>query len=86
MISVYKFMTKSCSQCKMADMVMKHFTHPVIEIDCDKNMDLAQKYSIIGLPTYIVMKVVNGEDMEVGRISGYTPNLMGRILDIIENA
>ena len=82
MIEVLKFGATWCTQCKQADTIMRGFSRPVTYLDTDANKDMVEKYNITGLPTYIVLKDGN----EVNRIIGATPNMMGRIIDIIENA
>ena len=82
MIEVLKFEGVWCGQCKMADIAMKHFSHPVTKVDSDMNLDMVSKYNIMSLPTYIILK----DSVMIGRVDGYSANLMGRILEIIENA
>lgn len=82
MIEVIKFGATWCVQCKQANTIMLGFSRPITAYDVDTNKDIATKYNITGLPTYIVLK----DGIEVNRIIGATPNMMGRIIDIIENA
>lgn len=46
----------------------------VVEINVDENMELSQKYNVLGIPTYIVEKVDDdGKKTEIGRKVGVTP-------------
>lgn len=64
-----------CGPCKMMSPIMeeikKEFNGQVeiVEINVDEDPEKAQKYNVLGIPTYVVEK--NGK--EVGRRVGVTP-------------
>lgn len=80
MIRVLKFGAKWCSQCSMLEIPLKHFGRPIENYDVDVDKELSNSYNILGLPSIIVLK----DDVEVGRVVGYTPNVIERVVDIIE--
>ena len=68
MKKIYKFYATWCPPCKSLTEVLKTVESPVLieDIDIDHNKELAQKYSIQGVPTLVM---IDG-DSEVKRISG----------------
>lgn len=76
-MKILKFSASWCGPCKMLSMTIKgiedQIPYPVEEIDIDVNTEMAQKYSIRGVPT---MVLVDG-DKEVKRKVGAmtTPEL-----------
>ena len=80
MLKIEKYGNNHCSACKQAEVAMRKFSHDIEYVDTDANMDRARNANVISLPTYIVYRGTE----EVGRICGYTPNIMGRILDLVE--
>lgn len=69
--TILKFYTKSCGPCKVISptyvTLSKEFSDVTFyEIDVDKNENLADKYGIAMMPTFVA--IVNGN--EVNRFSG----------------
>lgn len=69
-MKILKFSASWCGPCKMLSKTIEgikaEMPYPVEEIDIDENTELAQKYSIRGVPT---MVLVDG-DKEVKRKVG----------------
>jgi len=65
------FYAEWCPPCKIMDPRIEELIAdgaPVEKIDIDQNMDLAQSYGVMSIPTYVVMD----GDKEVQRFSGVT--------------
>lgn len=55
-MKILKFYTTYCSQCKQQTKLLEGFTEAeVVEIDCDENEDLVDKYEVRGLPTLVLI-------------------------------
>lgn len=69
-MKILKFSASWCGPCKMLSMTMAgikdQIPYPVEEIDIDENTELAQKYSIRGVPTLVLVN----DDKEVKRKVG----------------
>lgn len=72
-MKILKFYTTYCSQCKQQTKLLNGFTDAeVVEIDCDENEDLVDKYEVRGLPTIVL---VDSEDKVINKFIGITqPN------------
>lgn len=74
MIKVLDFWADWCPPCKIMEPVIleleKELTDKVSfqKIDVDENPEIAQKYGIMSIPTYVILK----EEAEVDRIIGAT--------------
>ena len=73
-VKLLDFWAEWCGPCKMMDPIMdeleKEFKGKVeiVKINVDEDSAQSQKYGVMSIPTYIVMK----DDKEVGRRVGYT--------------
>ncbi|MBQ8425552.1 MAG: thioredoxin [Clostridia bacterium] len=72
-LTVVDFSAVWCGPCRMMEPVLEEASEKLsnfcnfYKVDIDQNEDLASKYNIMYVPTFIVMK--NG--VEVSRTSGY---------------
>ena len=75
MIKLLDFWASWCMPCKMMQPVFEELKKEYqgkiefIEINVDENPTEAQKYGVMSIPTYIVIK----DEKEVGRRVGFTP-------------
>ena len=73
-----------CGPCKMLDPIVEELAVElqgrvkVVHVDIDHNQDITVQYSVMGVPTLMLIK--NGEPKE--RMTGYKPK--NKILDIFE--
>ena len=73
-----------CGPCKMLDPIVEDLAEEwknqikVVHIDVDSNQELTIQYSVMGVPTLLLIK--NGEPIE--RMTGYKPK--NKIKDIFE--
>lgn len=67
-MKVLKFFATWCSPCKMLSATLENMNLPieVIEVDIDKEPELAKKYNVRGVPT---MVLISG-DQEIRRFIG----------------
>lgn len=67
-MKVLKFFATWCSPCKMLSATLENMQLPVevIEVDIDKDPEMAKKYGVRGVPT---MVLISGEE-EVRRFVG----------------
>lgn len=74
MIKVLDFWADWCPPCKIMEPVIseleKELTDKVSfqKIDVDENPEIAQKYGIMSIPTYVILK----DDAEIDRLIGAT--------------
>ena len=81
---VVDFFATWCGPCKMLGPVLEEVADEakdviIVKVDIDDNMDLAQQFGIMSVPTLMIFK--NGE--EIGREIGFRPK--EHILGIINN-
>lgn len=75
MIKLLDFYADWCGPCKMMDPILAELEGEwkgqvsLEKIDVDAQTDIASKYGVVGIPTYVIVK----NDAEVGRIVGYKP-------------
>lgn len=71
MNKLYYFSTKTCTKCRMMSNLLGKLNIPVeIEkIDCDDSPDMATKYGIQAVPTFVLIR----EDQEIWRTSTLVP-------------
>lgn len=66
------FWASWCTPCKMSEPILEEISHDysgkvkVSRINVDQNPDTSMKYSIMGLPTYIVFHLGNEVERRVG--------------------
>ena len=69
-MKILKFSASWCGPCKMLSMtiagIKDQIPYPVEEIDIDVSTEMAQKYSIRGVPTIVLVDI----DQEVKRKVG----------------
>jgi len=74
-IVLIDFFAEWCKPCKMLAPVVEELSKEMIgkakvfKVDVDKSGDIAQNYSIMGVPTVMIFK--NGED--VYKMAGFQP-------------
>ncbi|MBQ9786111.1 MAG: thioredoxin [Clostridia bacterium] len=73
-----------CGPCKMLAPILDEVSEEsdkvkIVKVDIDENMDIAEKYGIMSIPTLIVFK----EGQEIAREVGFRQKT--QILEIIEN-
>lgn len=84
MIEILDFFADWCHPCQTMKPVLKELEEELKDkatfkiLDADKNQELVQKYSVLSIPTYIVLK--NGG--EIARMVGVTPKQ--KFLDIVQ--
>lgn len=70
-MKLLKFSASWCGPCKMLSMtiagIKNEISYPIEEIDIDENNDMAQKFSIRGVPTLVL---VDNNNKEVKRKVG----------------
>lgn len=77
------FFATWCGPCKMLSPILEQVSDEtdkvkIVKVDIDENMDLAQQFGLMSVPTLLVFK--DGE--EVAREIGFKPKV--EILDIIK--
>lgn len=71
-IAVIDFSAEWCGPCKMLAPVMEEVSEEFSDlvsfynIDVDENMDIAQMYKIVSIPTLILLKKGEKVDMQIG--------------------
>lgn len=74
MIKILDFWADWCPPCKIMEPVISELEKVLTDkvsfqkIDVDENPEIAQKYGIMSIPTYVILK----DDAEVERIIGAT--------------
>jgi glutaredoxin len=80
-MKILKFQTKTCTPCKMVDMMLNDMGVDVDEkIDIEEQEDIRKKYDVMKSPTIIL---VDDEGTEVSRAIGIDE---GKIVEIFELA
>lgn len=71
---VLKFGASWCTSCKQLSKTIenKEYEIPILEIDVDKNVDMAKVYNIRSLPTMVLL--VDGQ--EVKKTVGFNPKTL----------
>ncbi len=74
-VKLIDFWAPWCSPCRVMNPVLEELEKElagkitVEKYNVDENQQIAQKYGVMSIPTYIVLK----DDQEVGRKIGVTP-------------
>lgn len=74
MVKLLDFWATWCGPCKFMAPIIEDLEKELAgkveieKIDVDQNQEMAQKYGVMSIPTYVVLK----DDKEVGRIIGAT--------------
>ena len=67
-MKILKFQTKTCTPCKMVDMMLKDMGLEVDEvIDIEEQEEVREKYDVMKSPTIIL---VDGEGVVQGKVMG----------------
>lgn len=70
-MKLLKFFTKCCSQCKQQTRLLEDFDMiEVVEVDCDQNEDLVEKYGVKSVPMTII---IDDNGVDKFRSVGITP-------------
>jgi thioredoxin 1 len=70
-MKLLKFFTKCCSQCKQQTRLLEGFDMiEVVEVDCDQNEDLVEKYGVKSVPMTII---IDDNGVDKFRSVGITP-------------
>ena len=65
---ILKFSASWCGPCRVLKKNLEGFTRvPVEEVDCEENLDMAQKYNVRNVPTLIYL---NDKDEVIDRTVG----------------
>lgn len=86
MIEILDFYADWCHPCHVMKPVMEELEKElkgkakITVIDVDKHSDKAEKYGVLSIPTYIVLK--NGKELD--RFSGVTPKQ--RFISIVNSS
>lgn len=70
---IYFFTANGCSVCKAMykiweEIIVNNTTITFQLVDCTNNLEMAKKFTVTQLPTFIM---TDGNDTEVGRFFGY---------------
>lgn len=85
MVKLLDFWASWCGPCKVMAPVIEEIKKElegkvsVEEINVDEKQDVAQKYGVMSIPTYIIMK----DDKEIGRKIGVTAKQ--ELLDLLKS-
>ena len=75
MIKVLDFYADWCGPCKMMDPIIAEVETElkgklsIEKINVDEKTEIAQKYGVMSIPTYVIVK----DEKEIGRMIGYVP-------------
>lgn len=75
-----------CENCQNSILTVKALAKKfegrikVVVVDSDKNPDLAIKWSVTALPTFLLLQ--RGKEMKHGRVEGFKPELLRHVLEI----
>ncbi|ELP90996.1 thioredoxin-1, putative [Entamoeba invadens IP1] len=80
---IIEFSTAWCHPCKTMDPVYKkisteHVTIKFLKVNVDKGQKLVERYEIMAMPTFILIK----DKIEIGRFSGTNKSIL---LEMINN-
>lgn len=87
---IIDFWSQKCIQCKVLAPVLEELEHDYkgklkfAKLNVAENMQIAEKYGVLGLPTLILAE----KGKEIGRITGFSPAfvLKGKIDFLMEKA
>jgi thioredoxin 1 len=77
-VVIVDFYAQWCGPCKLLGPILEELSEEMagkvkfIKVDVDKNMAIARQYGVVNIPTMVILKDGNKQDM----LAGFLPKLL----------